>query len=74
MTVALRDGQVIEKHEEFPKGQPENALTHAEIVAKFQLLARPVIGDHQTEQVIAFVERLETVADLRPLALLLHRT
>ncbi len=74
MTVKLRDGRIIEKHEEFPKGQPENALTHAELVAKFRLLARPVIGDHQAEQIIGFVERLETQADLRPLAALLRRT
>jgi len=74
MTITLKGGRKIEKHEEYPKGQPENALTHAELVAKFRRLAGTVLKDHQMEQVVARVESLETLGDVGPIAALLRRT
>ena len=63
LRVALRDGRTLEKHEEFPKGQPENPLTRAELEDKFRALASPVVGPDPTERVVQMVERLEELAD-----------
>ena len=72
MTVTLRDGRTIEKHEEYPKGQPENPLTHAEIEEKFRRLAGAVIPRRAVDELLRMVNRLETVDDFGAIAPLLR--
>jgi 2-methylcitrate dehydratase PrpD len=64
MTVTLRDGRRIDKHEEYPKGQPENALTHDEIEDKFRRLAGAVIPPRAVDEVLRIVNRLEAIDDM----------
>jgi len=71
MTITLRDGRTIEKHEEYPKGQPENALSHAELEAKFRRLAGAVISQRAVDEVLTTVsvlERLDDAGTIVPLA------
>ena len=72
MTVTLRDGRTIEKHEEYPKGQPENALTHDEIKDKFRRLAGAVVPRRAVDEVLRIVNRLEAVDDVGAIAPLLR--
>ncbi len=72
MTVSLRDGRTIEKHEEYPKGQPENALTHEEIKDKFRRLAGAVIPRRAVDEVLRMVNRLEGLDDFGAIGPLLR--
>src|SRR5262249_15504994 len=56
--VALADGRVLETHEDFPKGQPENALSRAELEEKFRSLASAVVTRETAERVLGLVDRL----------------
>ena len=53
---------------EFPKGDPENALTWGELKDKFRDLTRPLIPAGRQEEIINTVESLEDLEDVRVLA------
>jgi 2-methylcitrate dehydratase PrpD len=66
----FRDGSSIER-KAFYKGDPVDPLTDAEVEEKFRGLATRVIPAEQAQQVIAAVEKLETLDDIRQLTSLL---
>ena len=72
LTVTLRDGRTLEKHEEFPKGQPENPLTPAELEEKFRRLAGAVIPRGAVDEVVQRVLALDELDDVGSIAALLH--
>lgn len=59
----LADGSTVCKHAEYPKGDPENPVTYAEIVQKFQALTaeqpRDIVQHH-----LQMIEQLEHVSDV----------
>ena len=72
LTVTLRDGRTLEKHEEFPKGQPENPLTPAELEEKFRRLAGAVIPRRAVDDVVQRVLALDDLDDVGSIAPLLR--
>jgi 2-methylcitrate dehydratase PrpD len=52
---------------EVPKGDPDQPLTWAELVAKFQDCAATVLPDGQTEEATQHIAHLEELSTLRPL-------
>ena len=55
---------------EFPKGDPENALSWQELKDKFRNLTGPVITADRQEAIIASVDSLDSLEDVRALAAL----
>lgn len=69
--VRTPDGRALRSQIEYPKGDPENALTWDEMKEKFTNLSAPVISEDRRQDIIAAVEALEDLADVRHLAALL---
>ena len=69
--VDTRDGRTLRSEIVYPKGDPENALSWDEMKQKFMGLSSPVISDLQQQDIIAAVEDLENMTDVRRLASLL---
>lgn len=63
VTVWTRDGRELTSSTEYPKGDPENPVTDAELLEKFRDLAgRAVARPDRIEEIIATVFSLEQVA------------
>ena len=69
--VDTNDGRTLRSEVDYPKGDPENPVTWAEMKEKFTLLSSPVIGPKRQREIIAAVESLEQMSDVRDLAALL---
>ena len=69
--VRTRDGRTLRSEVQYPKGDPENALTWDEMKDKFLNLSAPVISQERQRQIIAVVESLQDMRDVRELADLL---
>ena len=69
--VRTRDGRLLRSETQYPKGDPENALTWDEMKEKFVDLSSPVISKERQREVIAAVEGLQDMRDVRELATLL---
>ena len=69
--VLTRDGRILRSEIEYPKGDPENALTWDEMKQKFTALSSPVISEGRQAEIIARIESLEAMTDVRELASLL---
>ena len=69
--VRTRDGRTLRSEIQYPKGDPENALSWDEMKEKFVNLSSPVISRDRQREVIAAVEALEDTRDVRELAALL---
>lgn len=72
LTVTLRDGRVFEKKPENVRGQPEDPMTTAEVVAKAEGLMEPVLGQARTKRLIETLLAIETLPDIRALRPLLQ--
>ncbi len=59
LTITLNDGSVFTHEVEFPPGHDQNPLTDAQLSAKFEGLAEPVIGRDRVERLWERVARLE---------------
>lgn len=71
VTVHLRNGQTYARQVEHAKGSREVPLTPDELKAKFAVCARQAISEESAERVLKYVERLETLENIRPLCQLL---
>ena len=69
--VRTGDGRTLRSDIEFPKGDPGNALTWDELKSKFVNLSSPVISTKRQSEIVATVESLEFLDDVRDLAALL---
>jgi len=65
--VITRDGRSFEKLELYRRGSPEKPLSSAEIVDKFHNVVAPCVARADAQRIVDLVERLETMADLKPL-------
>ena len=68
MAVTTRDGRRFERHEQFRKGSPKNPMTREERHTKFRRLAGAVLPPARVEEVIAEIEALEKLPDIKRLA------
>jgi len=67
VTIRTTDGRELTKQIDYPKGDPRNPLTDAEIEEKFDALAHPVLGADRRRQVkeaVWTLERQDAVTDL----------
>lgn len=71
VTITLADGRTVEHHTRHPPGTKENPLSTEAVNAKARDLMAPVLGPDKTDRLIAQVNALEAVADMRDLRALL---
>ena len=69
--VTLTDGRMVEHHTRFPSGTKENPLTGAQINDKARDLMAPVLGQAKADRLIAQINTLEKLDDVRRLQPLL---
>jgi 2-methylcitrate dehydratase PrpD len=65
--VVLHSGARWHQRIEVPKGDPDQPLTWAELVAKFQDCAATVLPDGQIEKATQHIAHLEELPTLKPL-------
>ena len=65
--LTLRDGQRLEKLVTYPIGHPRNPLTPADLRAKVERLAVPVVGEATVASLVAEVEGLWQADSIEPL-------
>jgi 2-methylcitrate dehydratase PrpD len=65
--VTLADGRRVEHHTRFPPGTKENALSTEAVSAKSRDLMVPVLGAAKTDRLIAQLNDLEKLDDIRRL-------
>ncbi len=69
--VRTTDGRTMHSELTYPKGDPENPVTWDEMQNKFKLLSAPVISNQRQQEIMAAVDSLEQLDDVRQLASLL---
>ena len=69
--VTTTDGRTLRSQTEYPKGDHNNALTWQEMKDKFTDLSSPVVSQKRQGEIIAAIEALDDMADVRELAELL---
>jgi 2-methylcitrate dehydratase PrpD len=69
--VRLKDGTILSRHVEYAKGGPQAPLSAQEMRAKFVDCARRAIDEAAIQNVVEYVERLETLKDVGDLCALL---
>ena len=69
--VRTSDGRTLRSELTYPKGDPENPVTWEEMRKKFNLLSAPVISGRRRQEIVAAVNSLEEMDDVRQLASLL---
>jgi len=65
--VTMTNGQQVSHHTRFPPGTKENPLDTAEVNQKARELMAPVLGAAKTERLIAQINSLENLRDMRDL-------
>ena len=68
ITITLKDGRKVGSRVEWPKGDPENAVTKPELRDKFLTLASPVLGADRAARSHDTIWGLAALADVGPLA------
>jgi 2-methylcitrate dehydratase PrpD len=63
VVLVLKDGRILERQVDFPKGDPDNPLTWNEAKEKFMHLAVPVYGEAKAEKLCKLIEHLEKCED-----------
>lgn len=65
--IVTRDGQRLTEALEYPKGDPENPLSWAEIITKFKTLAAPVFSDERCAELVDLVRNVDQQDSIRSL-------
>ena len=66
--IQTRQGQTFSSKIEYPKGDPENALSWDELTQKFKGLSLPVFSTPRADEIIATVRSLESATDISGLS------
>ncbi len=64
----LKDGRKFEAHVDYPKGDPENPVTHEEIVAKFNLLTANFLSVAKRKKIVETIGHLDELKSIAELA------
>ncbi len=67
VTITLRNGRTLSAQVDYPKGDPRNPMTGAEIEAKFRSLAEPVLGTTRVARLLALLNDLAEAPELESL-------
>lgn len=62
--IRLRDGRTLSQRVDFPRGHARNPMTDDEVVGKFRALARGVVPERVTEEIIQHCWRLEQLPEV----------
>ena len=73
MTMTMNDGRRFVAQVDYPKGSIQNSMSDAELRAKFDTLATPVIGEAHAAQLAELVAGVEQVTDIGKLMRLTTR-
>ncbi len=68
VTIKLKDGRAVTSRVEWPKGDPENAVTEPELRTKYMTLATPVIGAAAAERSYALISDVDKASDFTQIA------
>jgi len=71
LRLSLRDGRVLEGETGVVRGDADNPAPESEVLAKFEALAGPVLGERRAGQVVAAVLAIEDVKNVAHLGALL---
>jgi len=71
LRLRLRDGRVLEGETGVVRGDADNPAPEAEVLAKFEALAAPVLGTRRAGQIVAAVLAIEDVKNVAHLGALL---
>ena len=63
MTVTLSDGRKLVSQVDYPKGSIQNPMSDAEMRAKFDSLATPVVGAARAAKIAELVGQIEKCSD-----------
>jgi 2-methylcitrate dehydratase PrpD len=69
--IVTRDGKRFIARVDYPRGDPENPLSWAEVIQKFEGLAAPVFSGEARAEIVSRVRSLETEAEIGALSSLL---
>lgn len=72
VTVKTKDGREISSHVDYPKGDPENAVSYSEVEDKFRLLAGLTLGKNKIDRVLDYVANLEKLKNIKDLVACLY--
>jgi 2-methylcitrate dehydratase PrpD len=72
MTLEMEDGQTHVSQVDYPKGSIQNPMSDAELRAKFDSLAAPVVGEERAAAIARAVDALERLTHVRELTSLLE--
>jgi 2-methylcitrate dehydratase len=67
VVIRTTDGREVEKQLDYPKGDPRNPLTDAEITGKFKALAAGIAGPGDVERMQSAINRTEEFENVREL-------
>ena len=67
LRVRLHDGRQLEQFVRYPKGNPNNPLSAAEVEEKFRGLAARTLPASRIERLVDLLSRLETLCDINEL-------
>jgi len=67
VTITTRDGRTAVRRADYPKGDPKNPLSDAELEEKFRGLVEGIVDEGKAEEMIEKVWRLEEVEGVREL-------
>lgn len=67
MTMEMNDGRKFVSQVDYPKGSIQNPMSDAELRAKFDRLAAPVLGEKRASQLADMVWRVERLPGVRAL-------
>jgi 2-methylcitrate dehydratase PrpD len=70
--ITTKDGKNYSSYIEYPKGDPENALSWDELIAKFQSLTAPVYSETRRNQIVTQARALQPDGSLENLCGLLQ--
>jgi len=62
--IFLKDGRTEEIRVDNPKGSPDNPMTGAELYAKFESLAAPVLSLKKTSEIARQINEIEKLSDM----------
>jgi len=71
VTLRLKDGQTLTREVQHAKGGPEFPMTPGELKGKFIECARQAVNDGAALRALEFIEKLDTLDNIRPLCQLL---
>ena len=73
VVITLKNGEKLTKERAYPKGDPRDQLSTAELKQKFSVLAEDVLSDSRQEEVFQMIQNLDEVTDVGELMRLLTK-